>query len=86
MKIKVTQQDIDYGTQQSCSRCPIALAINRLSCVKKVLVSSTTIMVYVEDSAGDIYRLPDEACSFVDRFDNGKFVMPFEFDIPDWEG
>jgi hypothetical protein len=78
MKITVTQEDIDTGWHSDCSNCPIARAAKRVPELGACAVSPTTIRSHL---TGQMYYLPEEAQRFVNRFDLGLKVGPFEFDL-----
>jgi hypothetical protein len=76
VKIQVTAEDIKQGVRTSCTKCPIALALNRAT-GRKWKVSG---MRAENEEAGRV-ALPWEACRFQDRYDYDLPVNPFEFDI-----
>lgn len=81
MLIKVTQVHIDNGCRLSCSQCPIALAIYETSAlIRNVRVRKITTFtdLYHGDKA---FKLPDEALEFIQKFDSGLKVEPFEFTL-----
>lgn len=81
MKISVTQEDINEGTPQDCWSCPIARAVQRATGFDWVEVDG----MYVE--AGGVPQksceLPAEARRFVNKFDDGRYVEPFDFFLPE---
>lgn len=77
MKITVTQEDIDNGERGDECRCPIALALNRIVPGGKVHSYSAELPKGREE-----IPLPSAACYFVEKFDTGKPVQPFTFDLP----
>ena len=95
MRVKVTQQDIDLGLQKDAYSCPIARAVKRQTGAARVKVLFG-ITVWGEDEVVGLgvsddarfrwktasHRLPDEAKSFMLRFDRlGKGgVEPFTFE------
>ena len=86
MLVSVTQNDIDSGSR-TCSDCPIALAIIRKPGVYYVEVDANGVELWtspddwVDDANSLICALPDEALRFMNRFDSGAEVQPFEFRI-----
>lgn len=76
MRIAVTEQDIKEGRQGSYLSCPIALAIQRTTEARSVLVGRRTANV-----DGTVFVLPASAEFFVGDFDAGESVEPFEFDL-----
>lgn len=79
MKIQVTQEDIDQGTPSEVCACPIALAAKRVFAHREIAVLDIVIQI------GDRWEmaLPDSAQKFIEEFDNGLPVTPFEFELPD---
>jgi hypothetical protein len=81
IRVEVTAADIAAGVRRFCSYCPVSLAVRR----------ATGWLVQVDDDevhlrVGDLtsrVKLPPEAVRFVWRFDEGKPVKPFAFEIPD---
>lgn len=85
MKIEVTQYHIDNGSKAHACLCPIALAISDATGVDDIRVNYTTAMVtrWFEDKepVRTHYHMPTEASQFVDRYDTGDLVSPFEFEL-----
>lgn len=83
MKIKVSAQDIKDGVKDDPFCCPIALAANRTHGLILPGVNDTYLWHrQVLDNDLPIYHhLPQEAKNFVDWFDRGLKVDPFEFEI-----
>ncbi len=89
MLVTVTQAHIDNGSRSSTD-CPIALAIlERLPHLACVEVDSNGVELICLNDDDIVCALPDEALRFINRFDFGAEVAPFEFSlhIPrfDWE-
>ncbi|HYT44605.1 MAG TPA: hypothetical protein VEP90_19905 [Methylomirabilota bacterium] len=84
MIVKVTQENIDNGTAADCRACPIALAV--LSATKlegkfnKVSVARCSVWFVTPEDVFD-YKLPESARMFIQRFDSGQMVYPFEFEL-----
>lgn len=76
MKIQVTQEDINQGSRRVQ---PVARAISR-ELGKVVGVSNLFLMVF-ENGRLTRYQLPFLAKDFIQRFDQGKDVIPFEFEF-----
>jgi len=91
MKIKVTQTDIDNGTRESYSNCPIALAIARHAIESPLKFPFTVLGVIVENNKIKLsgfrqtYSLPMAEHSiereFIGDFDDGFTMKPFEFEM-----
>lgn len=82
MKISVTEKHIQNGCKHSCGGCPIALALRDSGHLQaQVGVQSW----WVHPSSIDIVALPEEAVQFIEHFDLGLSVAPFEFEteVPD---
>lgn len=62
--------------------CPIALAIRELHPDARVDVfDNTAALTLPGGTALLLARLPQEARRFIDRFDSGEPVEPFEFEL-----
>lgn len=86
MRIEVTQSDIDHGERGSCTACPIAIALERhLGCHVTVQENDTEVAppcawIRIQRD-GSQHQLPGSAESFIRRFDDGKSVAPFAFNL-----
>jgi hypothetical protein len=80
--IRVTAVDIALGVRESCEECPIALAIVHAigDMPANVSVSAWDARLYRHEDTLDA-ALPQEARAFIERFDLGDTVEPFEFDL-----
>lgn len=73
----VTQEDIDKGVVGDCQNCPVARAMQR--------IFGPTIRVGTEkgwliiNGPGRMWDLPEEAITFIDRFDSNQSVAPLSF-------
>lgn len=78
----MTQEYIDNGKRRQGDSCPIALAISE-QVEEASFVSVGTCSAYYYDRAlnNHFIKLPDEAKSFVTKFDKGELVEPFEFEL-----
>lgn len=92
--ISVTQDDIDNGKAGSRVDCPVALAACRV--FNRTIRVGLTVLYIVDDAnwhnlaatrarelAVAHYHLPDAAIDFINRFDAGNDVAPFEFALSD---
>ena len=81
IEISVTQEHINRGLRQSCSRCPISNALRDRfpTCIPSTAYGSAS--VYLKNSAFYAqYALPeDPAGRFIAAFDGGLPVRPFTF-------
>jgi hypothetical protein len=82
IKIEVTEDDILNGKKGSGCFCPIARA------VKRKLIPATYVRVTKHDLVTDYSEifpasasLPNTAQSFIQAFDAGHKVEPFDFEI-----
>jgi hypothetical protein len=75
MKINVTSEDIKNGIRWSPSSCALTLAIGRAR-GESVSVGITCVMIGEE-----FFSLPQIARDFRRKFDDGKTVEPFEFEL-----
>lgn len=76
-KIEVTQDDIDCGKRLTCDKCPVALAIRRVSRFRWNIYSRRAI----QRNGPRSVDLPPEVSSFIRDFDNRTPVQPFSFEI-----
>jgi nitrate/TMAO reductase-like tetraheme cytochrome c subunit len=83
MKITVTQKDIDKGLKSSCYECPIAHALKRKvkNKIRYGFAVNADFIDLTKDNKWWIYALPKKAQTFIKRFDDGKPVKPFTFEI-----
>lgn len=86
MKVQVTQDHIDNGHRNSAVSCPIALALKETPGATNVSVGIGTASigygnVLRYDYKRTYYHLPWQATEFIDRFDFGDPVQPFEFEM-----
>jgi hypothetical protein len=72
--IKVTKEDINNGRAGNSFACPVALAIRRTIDAYGAAVSNDWII-----TDGNIYRTPLSVVDFIEQFDRGDAVDPFEF-------
>lgn len=77
MKIKVTRKHIEQGERLETRSCPIALAFKDLGWGS---VQVYTLKVY-KKKKGKKYLLPSSAIKFITKFDEGKTVRPFTFEL-----
>lgn len=77
MKITVTEDDIKHGIRGYPDRCPVALAVSRETGHFDVFVDGD-IHFYMFDMTFSRRCVS----KFVERFDHGKPVKPFSFNIP----
>lgn len=78
IEINVTQEDINKGIKSDCSKCPIALAANRVIPNGALAVGGASITYWNEKEAISIL-LPEIALKFIRDFDSGRKVKPFSF-------
>ena len=80
--VSVTAEDIAQGQPQSYCRCPVALALTRAADSRWVEVIADEARFarrgrYMAETAS----LPSVVQRFIDAFDRGQPVEPFEFDL-----
>jgi hypothetical protein len=75
VKIQVTDEDILEGVPKSGRWCAVARAAKRAG-VPVLEVTNTGIYT----PAGSVYVLSREVTDWIDRFDLGQLVEPFEFE------
>lgn len=83
MLIRVTQEDIDHGQRGFCATCPVALAATRAAGREIRIGYSTwlagTVTGWLQGERSG--PLPKAVSEFIDRFDAGDPVQPFEFEL-----
>ena len=84
--VKVTQDDIDKGERETCRRCPIALALNRLLALPAEVRlgnvrSSANIVTSYHPKYWPTLPLPAECKRFIKIFDGRGPVTPFDFPL-----
>ena len=82
-KIKVTTKNIEDGIPHSGEYCPIALAIQDHKSLKEKL-KGTYVYTWKIEGPNIKVSIPKKAKNFINKFDNGCKVKPFEFfvDVP----
>jgi hypothetical protein len=76
--VDVNESCIERGTPNSCTQCPIALAIDEqtdLSCA----VYPKRIIALTRNGFNSVPITYNRALDFIRRFDSGKPVKPFLF-------
>lgn len=74
MKVKILKTHISKGLPNDALSCPIALALEHA--YEGVTVNEDTI-----ELNGLEFKLPAKAKRFIRRFDDGKEVKPFAFEL-----
>lgn len=74
--IFVNQTHIDHGRPGTCTLCPIALAIQEATGIQQVGVNIVEVRI-----DGKYFDLPREVTEFINQFDAGGSVEPFEFEL-----
>ena len=79
MKIRVTEEHIRKGLPTDCEFCPVAIAVAEAYGVNhdQVSVDDDSIWVLGEGTAPS----PKEVLAFIEAFDEGYAVGPFEFEL-----
>lgn len=78
IRVNVTQEDIDSGHKNSCSRCPVALAVGRIFPNNEMMDVVECIRVGYKGSYTE-YAITKQTNRFINDFDNGEKVSPFKF-------
>jgi hypothetical protein len=82
MRIAVTADHIARGIPKDPRTCPVALAIrSALPSMKYISVVFSTAFLLRDSMREYEAFLPEEVVIFVDDFDNGLPVFPFEFEL-----
>jgi hypothetical protein len=81
MLIKVTESHIKNGIKEDCNGCAIALALSEAGFIGIAVSDSDNIVC-----SGEVYRVCgmldcNDFDSWIDQFDMGVTVNPFEFEI-----
>jgi hypothetical protein len=78
--VSVTQKNIDEGSgyANSCSRCPVALALRDCGDQYSYLVNCAALYNIHNER---VAYLPAEAIRFINDFDHGHDVAPFTFNV-----
>lgn len=89
LEVRVSRSDIRDGVKGSCSRCPIALALWRALKSKFRRWDIHATSADCVELTGNMYRnatvkilagrTPNSARKFMERFDKGHTVEPFNF-------
>ena len=80
MRVKVTQDHIDRGLRSHTRCCPLALALQ--SATGNIYICVGSSLVWDTNKPGEIYgHISTRAEHFVEDFDNGEPVVPFEFEL-----
>lgn len=78
MKIHVTQKHIDEGVRTDCENCPVAKAITEAT--KHHAVVDQDLICWTPYYRHDV-PTPPAVREFIDRFDSGRMVEPFTFEL-----
>jgi len=76
IRISVTAEDINNGVRKDCTACPIALAMVRAGLFHPMARPRT-----LRWGLNKPVPTPNVAADFMDEFDHGQSVEPFEFTI-----
>lgn len=81
IEVNVTAEDIERGEQQSCNRCPVALALLRW--LRPGLDVEIVTQARILDTGGAVHDfiLPVEADEFIEQFDSNDGGAPFSFPL-----
>lgn len=77
MKIQVTKLDIDRGLQGNPFACPVTRAVRRIMGYNKNVDSGRNWITVGQT----VYFTPIDVIGFMNAFDVGKRVEPFEFEL-----
>lgn len=75
IRVRVTKKDIERGEPMDCYLCPLARALRRYG-FKKAVVGPDSVWLGARE-----VLMPKAACTFTERFDEGKPVEPFSFTL-----
>jgi hypothetical protein len=80
MLIKVTQKHIDAGIPKNACFCPIAAAVRELG-FNEIALDDSVAVIKKKEGHWDTVSVPSSVKKFIAKFDSGKFVEPFEFEL-----
>ena len=80
MRIEVTKEHIEDGEKDSKFYCPIALAMKDAG-YDRPCVGALDVSWFIGKGDWNCAGLPTDAAQFVEDFDDGLNVEPFEFDL-----
>jgi hypothetical protein len=79
--ITVTAEHIAHGVRESCTDCPVALAImDALPCTDLIAVDGDEV-TFGEIADWTEVKFPAEVQLFIKAFDDGEPVEPFSFTL-----
>lgn len=87
LKISVTQEDIEKGIKQDCTKCPIARAVNRALIENNLQPLSCEVEgpIKLMDWHNDYVMIDKEQAKkiniFINDFDDERKVQPFEMEV-----
>ncbi len=86
IKISVTQEDIDHGTASDCATCPVALALKRTLkgnevIVEEVYAGVNYLYFFYKKRMVYLCNTPRIVNKFMNDFDMGREVSPFDFEV-----
>lgn len=77
IRVSVLRRHIESGQRSSRDRCPIALAIKEALITPYVLVDPASISI----NNHACYKPTEQMVGFIRRFDAGRRVGPFYFEL-----
>lgn len=83
MIVSVDQVEINSGYRHNCYHCPVAMAIQKnYSYPNYIRVDSGRFTVFSKTSMKEYtYDLPSHVVRWIQKFDSGQEVKPFEFEL-----
>ncbi len=87
--IKVLAHHLKNGMPRSSTGCMVALAVSEVYPDKLVYVGKGTVRIMTRQTGvptslrvpSDMYFLPDRVIEAIRKFDEDKYVDPFEFEL-----
>jgi hypothetical protein len=80
VKVQVTAADIERGVAGDDCKCPVALAIRRATGIPTSVGDGVIVIDYATPQQVEIWS-PEDVAHFVEEFDLGHDVEPFEFEL-----
>ena len=89
MRIEITERHIAEGLQESCFKCPVALAIKEVfgECYPVIAVTPEDVRFYHNNPRKQrrVVTFSQSTTDWIEAFDGGYVVQPFAIDL-DLEG
>jgi hypothetical protein len=81
IRVRVTKRDIAGGHREDDCRCPVSLAVRRATGIPTSVTAGAIVVDYATPWQTEIDVDDDAVIDFIGRFDAGRKVSPFAFDL-----